>query len=80
MNVEYLEFWMLDPFIGNSDNNERGKVLDGIFNSNNGTGGKLIFNLGSVSEDLMKDGLMNNERELARYPNLNRYPNMGMNS
>jgi len=23
---------------------------------------------------------MNNERELARYPNLNRYPNMGMNS
>ncbi len=51
-NVEYLEFWMMDPFI----EGERGRVLDGIFNQNNTTGGELVFNLGNVSEDLMRDG------------------------
>ena len=50
-NVEYLEFWMMDPFI----QGELGRVIDGVFNSNNTTGGELVFNLGSVSEDLMKD-------------------------
>ncbi|MEQ8809237.1 MAG: cell surface protein SprA, partial [Imperialibacter sp.] len=54
-NVEYIEFWMLDPFI--DDNDGRGKVLDGLFNQANTTGGELIFNLGSVSEDIIKDGL-----------------------
>jgi cell surface protein SprA len=51
-NIEYLEFWMMDPFISG----DNGKVLDGIFNKNNTTGGELVFNLGSVSEDVMKDG------------------------
>ncbi len=50
-NIEYLEFWMMDPFIGG----ERGRVIDGVFNANNTTGGELVFNLGSVSEDLMQD-------------------------
>lgn len=52
-NIQYIEFWLMDPFI----DGENGKVLDGIFNKNNITGGKLIFNLGNVSEDLMKDNL-----------------------
>lgn len=41
-NVEYIEFWMMDPFIypENRDNN----------------GGRLIFNLGNISEDVLKDG------------------------
>lgn len=51
-NVEYLEFWLMDPFI----DGENGEVLDGIFNTNNTTGGQLVFNLGSVSEDLIPDG------------------------
>lgn len=51
-NIEYLEFWLLDPFI----EGENGRVLDGIFNENNTTGGKLLFNLGDISEDVMKDG------------------------
>ncbi|MFY0651426.1 MAG: cell surface protein SprA [Cyclobacteriaceae bacterium] len=50
-NVEYLEFWMMDPFVLG----DNGKVLDGLFNQNNSTGGELIFNFGSISEDLMKD-------------------------
>lgn len=50
-NIEYIDFWLLDPFIPG----ENGKVLDGVINENNTTGGKLIFNLGSVSEDVIKD-------------------------
>ncbi len=40
-NVEYIEFWMLDPFIYNKDVN---------------AGGDLYFNVGYVSEDVLKDG------------------------
>ena len=50
-NIEYIEFWMLDPFI----QSEYGKVLDGEFDTNNTTGGKLIFHLGNVSEDIIPD-------------------------
>lgn len=39
-NVEYIEFWLLDPFLDNPDN----------------PGGKLNFNLGNISEDILKDG------------------------
>ena len=52
-NFQYIEFWILDPFI----DGERGRVLDGLINENNTTGGQLIFNLGSVSEDLVPDGV-----------------------
>ncbi len=50
-NVEYIEFWMLDPFIPG----ENGRVRDGIRNENNTTGGTLYFNLGSISEDVIPD-------------------------
>ncbi len=52
-NIEYLEFWMLDPFI----DGENGRVKDGLVDAiaNENQGGKLIFNLGSVSEDIAPD-------------------------
>jgi cell surface protein SprA len=50
-NMEYIEFWLMDPFIGG----ERGKVLDGVNNTNNTTGGQLILQLGDVSEDVLRD-------------------------
>ncbi|WP_258105467.1 cell surface protein SprA [Marinoscillum sp. MHG1-6] len=51
-NVEYIEFWLMDPFIQSAN----GRVLDGQFNtSSSPTGGKLVFNLGSVSEDVIDD-------------------------
>lgn len=53
-NIEYIEFWMLDPFIKGTNNN--GKIIDGRFNDFNTTGGKLIFHLGSISEDVIRDG------------------------
>lgn len=40
-NVEYIEFWLLDPF---------------IYDSLSNGGGELYFNLGEVSEDVLKDG------------------------
>ena len=41
-NVEYIEFWLMDPFIypENRDSN----------------GGQLVFNLGNISEDVLRDG------------------------
>ena len=39
-NIEFLEFWMMDPYIYKP----------------NHSGGDLFINLGTVSEDLLKDG------------------------
>ncbi|WP_282122906.1 cell surface protein SprA [Algibacter mikhailovii] len=39
-NVEYIDFWLQDPFQDNPNN----------------PGGKLVFNLGNISEDVIKDG------------------------
>jgi cell surface protein SprA len=50
-NIEYIDFWLMDPFL----DGENGRVLDGENNTNNTTGGKLLFNLGSISEDVIKD-------------------------
>ena len=52
-NVEYLEFWLLNPFI--TDVN--GIINDGTFGRNNNSGGVLVFNLGNISEDVMDDDL-----------------------
>ncbi|WP_305982688.1 cell surface protein SprA [Roseivirga thermotolerans] len=58
-NIEYIEFWMMDPFINVSNNtpqNPRGLIDDGINPAKaNTTGGKMFINLGSISEDLMRD-------------------------
>uniref|UniRef100_UPI0040495E75 T9SS outer membrane translocon Sov/SprA n=1 Tax=Fulvivirga sp. TaxID=1931237 RepID=UPI0040495E75 len=52
-NVEYIEFWLMDPFIQTA----RGVVDDGRDNPrSNTTGGDLYFNLGSISEDVLPDG------------------------
>ncbi len=39
-NVQFMEFWIQDPFIKNPTS----------------SGGKLIINLGNISEDILKDG------------------------
>lgn len=44
-NIEYIEFWLLDPFIYSS------KQPDG-----NLYGGDFYINLGEVSEDILRDG------------------------
>ena len=68
-NVEYVEFWLMDPFI----NNAKGAINDGhgeALAKPNTTGGKLIFHLGSISEDLMRDGRHSFENGLPRDGNV----------
>ncbi|MEX2336571.1 MAG: cell surface protein SprA [Fulvivirga sp.] len=75
-NVEYIEFWLMDPFI----NTPNGSVNDGRGNNKpNETGGELFFNLGSISEDLIPDskhgfenGLPANDFDLANPTGVNR--------
>ena len=49
-NIEYIQFWMLDPFMDPDLDNK--------------DGGSLYFNLGEVSEDILKDGLKSYENGL----------------
>jgi len=55
-NVEYIQFWLMDPYDHYSITNEEG-LPTGIdpFDSNNQVG-DLYFNLGNISEDVLKDG------------------------
>ncbi|EMR04546.1 T9SS outer membrane translocon Sov/SprA [Cesiribacter andamanensis] len=52
-NIEYIEFWMMDPFI--TGPNGRNEAFRNHTIANEGSGGRLVFNLGSVSEDYIKD-------------------------
>ena len=62
-NVEYLEFWLLDPFAAT--------VRDGLENKQNSTGGKLLIHLGDVSEDVIPDNRNNFENGLGVLANVN---------
>ncbi len=51
-NVEFIEFWLMDPF---------------IYPENAGnTGGRLTLDLGSISEDVLKDGRKQYENGLPK--------------
>ena len=54
-NIENVTFWLMDPFVGGAAGLVRGNP-DDTKNRNNTTGGKLVFNLGDISEDVIKDG------------------------
>ncbi len=41
-NIEFIEFWIMDPFVEDEDSSN--------------IGGDLYFNLGNISEDILKDG------------------------
>ncbi len=41
-NIEFIEFWLMDPFVYDVDSTT--------------TGGDLYFNLGDISEDVLRDG------------------------
>ncbi len=42
-NVEYIQFWVMDPYVGNGA-------------ANTANTGKMYFDLGAISEDILKDG------------------------
>jgi cell surface protein SprA len=49
-NIEYIQFWVMDPFANGSPNDN--------------TGGDLYFDLGSMSEDILRDGQKSYENGL----------------
>lgn len=57
-NIEYIEFWLMDPFINNNDS----KLAN--------DGGELYFNLGEISEDVLRDGYKFYENGLPTSANL----------
>lgn len=46
-NIEYLQFWLLNPFLDPDNPNQEG--------------GDLYFNFGDISEDILKDGMKSYE-------------------
>src|SRR5258706_13235337 len=58
-NIEFIEFWLMDPF--NSDYGP----------GTNTPGGDLYFNLGNISEDILKDGRKSFENGLPAVTNNN---------
>ncbi len=52
-NVEFIEFWMMDPFLKHPTS----------------PGGKLYINLGNVSEDILRDSRMQFENGLSKDKN-----------
>ncbi len=50
-NVEFIQFWLMDPFNQDSENQ---------------TGGDLYFNLGNISEDILKDSRKSFENGLPK--------------
>ena len=49
-NIEYIQFWLLNPFLDEEAPNKEG--------------GELYFNLGEISEDILKDGQKSYENGL----------------
>lgn len=67
-NVEYIEFWLMDPFVYDLSRTNKG--------------GDLYFNLGDISEDVLKDGKkfyenglpVNNEPDAVEYTTWGKVP------
>ncbi|WP_317899480.1 T9SS outer membrane translocon Sov/SprA [Aurantibacillus circumpalustris] len=55
-NVEYIQFWMMDPF-----NEDYNKETDPEFDPAKPPSGDLYINLGNISEDIVRDGKMSYE-------------------
>ena len=58
-NIEYIQFWMMDPF-----NEDYDTETDPNFDKSQLPSGDLYINLGNISEDIIKDGRMSYENGL----------------
>ncbi|MHC5352890.1 T9SS outer membrane translocon Sov/SprA [Myroides sp. LJL115] len=55
-NIEFVQFWLMDPFVGTSVDNFSSQYLSDK--------GELRFNLGLISEDVLRDGYKQYENGL----------------
>ncbi len=53
-NVEYIQFWLMDPYENYSITQEEG-LPSGVDPQNPANQGKLFINLGNISEDILRD-------------------------
>jgi len=60
-NIEYVEFWMMDPFITGPLGSIAGKEYDPVTRGREGT---LTLDLGNMSEDVLKDSKLSFEQGL----------------
>ena len=56
-NVEYIQFWVMDPYTNYSITNEEGLPSDINPEDLQNQVGDLYINLGNISEDILKDNL-----------------------
>ena len=54
-NVEYIQFWVMDPYQNYSITNEEGLPVDLNPNDISNQVGDLYINLGNISEDILRD-------------------------
>lgn len=54
-NVEYIQFWLLDPYLNYSITEEEGLPAGVNPQDPSNQVGELYFNLGNISEDILKD-------------------------
>lgn len=62
-NIEYVQFWMMDPFNGDYNSSTYPDM-----DANSKPSGEMYINLGNVSEDILKDGKMCYENGLPGRP------------
>ena len=67
-NVEYIQFWLMDPYDHYSITNAEGLPSGINPNDIENQVGEVYFNLGNVSEDILKDGRKMYENGLPENP------------
>ncbi|NLP57850.1 cell surface protein SprA [Lutibacter sp. B1] len=67
-NVEYIQFWLMDPYDHYSITQEEGLPAGINPNDPSNQVGELYFNLGNISEDVLKDGRKMYENGLPENP------------
>lgn len=78
-NVEYIQFWLMDPYENYSIDTDEGLPAGIIPGDITNQVGKLFINLGNVSEDILKDGRKQYENGLPEEGNIIKFPNVGAN-
>ena len=67
-NVEYIQFWLMNPYEHYSITNEEGLPVGVDPSDPSNQVGELYFNLGNISEDVLKDGRKMYENGLPENP------------
>ncbi|RXP64672.1 cell surface protein SprA [Lutibacter sp. HS1-25] len=67
-NVEYIQFWLMNPYDHYSISNQEGLPANVDPSNPNNQVGEMYFNLGNISEDILKDGRKMFENGLPKDP------------